>query len=139
MGKQLAGSPCEIVGVPIELSAGEVRASIAGTIEKAIRRFGFAIELPKTIHLLDGYQGQGRAAVAEEDLATIVCLAQQEGLLLDPVYTVKALAGLLDTLGRDATALGQRVCFIHTGGRFSLFPFPDRLSRFLDGAAWPRA
>jgi D-cysteine desulfhydrase len=94
--------------------------------------------VPKTIHLLDGYQGQGRADVAEEELATLVRLAQQEGLLLDPVYTVKAFGGLLDTLARDAKALGQRVCFVHTGGLFSLFPFRDRLSRLLDGAARPR-
>jgi len=135
MGKQLAGLPSEIVGVPVAFPAEQVRAHIAATMKTAIRRFGFAVEVPKTIHLLDGYQGQGRADVAEEELATLVRLAQQEGLLLDPVYTVKAFGGLLDTLARDAKALGQRVCFVHTGGLFSLFPFRDRLSRLLDGAA----
>ena len=138
MGKQLAGLPSEIVGVPVAFPAEQVRAHIAATMKTAIRRFGFAVEVPKTIHLLDGYQGQGRADVAEEELATLVRLAQQEGLLLDPVYTVKAFGGLLDTLARDAKALGQRVCFVHTGGLFSLFPFRDRLSRLLDGAARPR-
>jgi D-cysteine desulfhydrase len=139
MGKQLAGLPSEIVGVPVAFPAEHVRSYIAGTIAKAIHRFGFAIDVPKTIHLLDGYQGPGRAGVSEEELATIVRLAQQEGLLLDPVYTVKAFSGLLDTLARDAKTLGQRVCFVHTGGLFSLFPFRDRLSRLLDGAARPRA
>ena len=52
--------------------------------------------------------------------------------MLDPVYTAKAFAGLLDTLASDPKALGQRVCFIHTGGIFSLFPFRDRLSRLID-------
>ena len=133
MGKQLAGLPAEIVGVPIAFPADHVRGHIAATIEKAIRRFGFAIDVPKTIHLLDGYQGTGRAGVSDEALGTIVSLARQEGVLLDPVYTVKAFAGLADTLARDPRALGQRVCFIHTGGLFSLFPFRDRLSRLLDG------
>ena len=63
---------------------------------KSIQRFGFAIEVPKSIHLLDGYQGVGRASVGEAELGTIVRLAREEGLVLDPVYTAKAFTGLLD-------------------------------------------
>ncbi len=133
MGKQLAGLPAEVVGVPIAFPADRVRGHIAATIEKAIGRFGFAIDVPKTINLLDGYQAAGRVGVSDDALGTIVSLARQEGVLLDPVYTVKAFAGLTDTLARDPKALGQRVCFVHTGGLFSLFPFRDRLSRLLDG------
>ena len=42
------------------------------------------------------------------------------------------VGGLLDTLQRDPKALGQRVCFIHTGGIFSLFPLREPLTRLLD-------
>jgi D-cysteine desulfhydrase len=137
MGKQLGGLAADVVGVPIAFSAEHVRGYIARTIEQAIRRFGFALDVPKTIHLLDGYQGAGRAGVDDEALGTIIRLAQQEGVLLDPVYTVKAFAGLLGTLARDRKALGQRVCFIHTGGLYSVFPFRDRLSRLLDAPRHP--
>jgi D-cysteine desulfhydrase len=132
MGKQLAGLPSEVVGVPVAFPGDEVRGSIARTVARAIARFGFAIEVPKTIHLLDGYQGAGRSGVGEDELDALVSLAQQEGVLLDPVYTAKAFRGLTDTLARDARALGQRICFVHTGGLFSLFPFRERLSRLLD-------
>jgi D-cysteine desulfhydrase len=88
--------------------------------------------VPKTIHLIDGFQGGGRANVGEAAAGTIVQLARQEGVVLDPVYTAKAFLGLLDTLRRDRTALGQRVCFVHTGGIFSLFPHRDQLSRLID-------
>src|SRR6266508_1238246 len=76
MGKQLAGLPSEIVGVPIAFSADHVRSYVAETIGKAVGRFGFAIDVPKRIHLLDGYQGVGRAAIGEEELATLVSLAR---------------------------------------------------------------
>jgi len=132
MGKQLAGLPSEIVGVPIAWPADKVREHVEQTMAKSIRRFGFAIEVPKSIHLLDGHQGVGRAAVGEAELATVVRLAREEGLVLDPVYTAKAFTGLLDALAKDPKALGQRVCFIHTGGIFSLFPFRDILSRLID-------
>jgi len=131
MGKHLAGLPSEIVGVPVTDRADVVRGRIAGVIDTAIRRFGFAIDVPKAIHLLDGYQERDDGG-AEEDLRAAVDLARDEGILLDPEVTIKAFRGLLDTLGRDAKAMGQRVCFIHAGGPFSLFPLRDRLSRLLD-------
>jgi D-cysteine desulfhydrase len=137
MGKQLAGLPAEIVGIPIAWSAEQVRSRVTQTIERAIRRFGFAIDVPKTVNLLDGYQGIGRARVENGELLAIADLARREGVLLDPVYTAKAFQGLLDTLRRDRKALGQRVCFIHTGGIFSLFPFREHLSRLLDAADAP--
>ena len=132
MGKQLAGMPGEVVGVPIAWPADAVRAHVTHTIEAAIRRFGFAIEVPKTVHLLDGYQGAGRAGVSDELLEGIIGLARREGVVLDPVYTAKAFAGLVDVLRGDRKALGQRVCFIHTGGVFSLFAFRDALTRLID-------
>ena len=129
MGKQLAGLPGEIVSVPVTAPAERVREAIVRTVGAAVQRFGFAIEVPKAIHLLDGYQGAGPAAATDEELAVIVALAREEGLLLDPVYTAKGFRGLVETLARDPKALGQRVCFIHTGGLFSLFRYRDRLSR----------
>ena len=138
MGKQLAGLPGEIVGVPATAPAERVREAIVRTVGAAIQRFGFAIEVPKAIHLLDGYQGAGATGATDEELGILVELAREEGLLLDPVYTAKGFRGLLETLARDPKALGQRVCFIHTGGLFSLFPFRDRLSRLL-GEAQPKA
>jgi len=129
MGKQLAGLPGEIVSVPVTAPAERVREAIVRTVGAAVQRFGFAIEVPKAIHLLDGYQGAGAGAATDEELAVIVALAREEGLLLDPVYTAKGFRGLVETLARDPKALGQRVCFIHTGGLFSLFPYRDRLSQ----------
>ncbi len=129
MGKQLAGLPGEIVGVPVAAPAERVREAVSRTVGAAIQRFGFAIEVPKAIHLLDGYQGAGPGGAADEEIELIVQLAREEGLLLDPVYTARGFRGLMDTLARDPKALGQRICFIHTGGLFSLFPLRDRLSR----------
>jgi D-cysteine desulfhydrase len=131
MGKQLAGLPGEIVSVPVTGPAERVREAIVRTVGAAIQRFGFAIEVPKAIHLLDGYQGAAPAEATDEELGVIVQLARDEGLLLDPVYTARGFRGLVETLARDPKALGQRVCFIHTGGLFSVFAYKDRLSRLL--------
>jgi D-cysteine desulfhydrase len=132
MGKQLVGLPGEIVGVPVASAAAQVRESITRTMGAAIRRFGLSIEIPGTVHLLDGYQETGRADMTEAKLGLIVRLAREEGLLLDPVHTAIAFRALVETLSRDPRALGQRVCFIHTGGLYSLFPLREQLSRVVD-------
>ena len=133
MGKQLTGLSAEVVGVPIAHPAAQVREYVGATIARAAARFDLAVEPPKTVHLLDGYQGKGRGVSRKEELATLIQLGREEGILLDPVYTGKAFLGFLDHLARDAKAFGSRVCFLHTGGLFSLFPYRDALSRLLDG------
>jgi D-cysteine desulfhydrase len=133
MAKQLYGLGAQIVGVPIAWEAARVRAYVADLIGQARRRYGLPVEAPDEVRLLDGYQGTGRAEVRVEELETVVRVARLEGLVLDPVYTAKAFGALLDRIRRDPQALGRRVCFIHTGGVFSLFPFRSPLSRLLGG------
>ena len=133
MAKQLTGLRAEIVGVPIAWEAARVRAYVTDVIERARSRFGLAVRPPAEVRLLDGYQGVGRAAVRKDELDTMLKLARVEGIVLDPVYTAKAFTGLLDTLRRDPRALGRRVCFVHTGGVFSVFPYRAALSRLVDG------
>ena len=56
-----------------------------------------------------------------------------EGIMLDPVYTAKAFARApRRTQARARAASGRRICFIHTGGIFSIFPFRQELSRLAD-------
>lgn len=59
----------------------------------------------------------------QQGLAAIKLLAQQEGILLDPVYTGKAMAGLIDYLENSAEK--TPVLFIHTGGAQALFAYSD--------------
>ena len=132
LGKQLAGLPGEIVGVPVARPAERVREHVARTMAAAIRRYGFSIDVPKTIHLLDREPGGDPPDADDKDLAVLVELAREEGLLLDPIYTARGFRGLMETLARDPRALGSRVCFIHTGGLFSVFPYRERLTRVID-------
>jgi 1-aminocyclopropane-1-carboxylate deaminase/D-cysteine desulfhydrase-like pyridoxal-dependent ACC family enzyme len=120
------------VGVPVGRPAAEVREHVARTMGAAIRRYGFSIDVPRAIHLLDGFQATGRLDAGDGELSALVDLAREEGILLDPVYTARGFRALVETLSRDPKALGERVCFVHTGGLFSLFPYRERLSRLID-------
>jgi len=133
MAGQLTGLGARIVSVPIAWEASRVREYVASVMDQARHRWGLAVEVPREIPVLDGYQARGRDEVRREELDVVLHVARQEGILLDPVYTAKAFHGLLDRLRRDPGGLGRRVCFIHTGGVFSLFPFRGPLSRMVDG------
>jgi D-cysteine desulfhydrase len=132
MGAELAGFDVRIVSVPIAWEATRVRDYVADVITRAARRFGLPVTSPATVEVIDGYQGAGRAEVKREELDTVLRLARTEGVVLDPVYTGKAFGALLETLRREPGRLGRRVCFIHTGGIFSLFPFRDALRQLVD-------
>jgi len=133
MAKQLAGLRADIVSVPIAWTAPRVREYVVDVIDRARRRYGLPVDPPREVRVLDGYQGAGRAEIRREELEMVLRVARLEGLMLDPVYTAKAFGGVLDTLKRDPKAFGRRVCFIHTGGVFSVFPYRSALSRLSDG------
>jgi len=133
MAKQLAGLRADIVSVPIAWTAPRVREYVVDVIDRARRRYELPVDPPREVRVLDGYQGAGRAEIRREELEMVLRVARLEGLMLDPVYTAKAFGGVLDTLKRDPKAFGRRVCFIHTGGVFSVFPYRSALSRLSDG------
>ena len=133
MAKQIAGLRADIVSVPIAWEGPRVRTYVVDVIERARQRYGLPVNPPREVRILDGYQGAGRAEIRREDFEMVLRLARLEGVILDPVYTAKAFAGVLDTLKRDPKALGRRVCFVHTGGVFSVFPYRSALSRLSDG------
>lgn len=133
MAKQLAGLRADIVSVPIAWDASQVREYVVDVIDRARRRYGLSVEPPRDIRVLDGYQGAGRGEIRQEEFEMVLRLARLEGLIFDPVYTAKAFGGVLDTLKRDPKAFGRRICFVHTGGVFSVFPYRNALSRLSDG------
>jgi 1-aminocyclopropane-1-carboxylate deaminase/D-cysteine desulfhydrase-like pyridoxal-dependent ACC family enzyme len=67
------------------------------------------------------YVGSRYAVPTEQCLAAIRRLAQSEGVILDPVYTGKAFAGLLDLVERDQLGRDEPIIFLHTGGLPALF------------------
>lgn len=69
------------------------------------------------------YVGEGYGIPAESTIEAIEMFAQLEGILLDPVYSGKGAAGLLDLIRKGHFKKGERVVFIHTGGSAALFGY----------------
>ncbi|NQU59853.1 MAG: D-cysteine desulfhydrase [Rhodospirillales bacterium] len=75
------------------------------------------------IHVTDNYLGDGYGLSTLEMQEALALAAQKEGLILDPVYTAKAMAGLIGIVREGTFKAGQNVVFLHTGGTPAIFGY----------------
>ncbi len=80
------------------------------------------------IHLDEGYVGPAYAVMTPEAREAIELTARTEGILLDPAYSGKAMAALIDHVRRGVVPPGSKVVFLHTGGTPALFCYADELT-----------
>ncbi|MEW6055879.1 MAG: D-cysteine desulfhydrase family protein [Bdellovibrionota bacterium] len=122
---------CKIVSFNVCRTSNEMSERVKAVALGAIQRFRLPVSLMAAdIHVIDGYAGPGYAQATPELYQFIAQVAREDGILLDPVYTGKALWGLVSELTASperARFFGDRVLFIHTGGFASLFAHSDAL------------
>ena len=123
LGCKLFGLKVQPVGINVCSTAEAFQERIHGVIRRMIAKYDWDFDVAKDeIVLIDGYVGEGYALSRPEELALITDVARLEGVVLDPVYTGKAMFGLRDQIRRGRFRKGQRILFLHTGGIFGLFP-----------------
>ena len=81
------------------------------------------------IQLKDDYIGAGYGVVGELEREAIALCAQLEGILLDPVYTGRAMGGLIDMIRKGSFSADSNVLFWHTGGAPALFSYAEVLQQ----------
>lgn len=81
----------------------------------------------ETVVALDDWVGPGYSLPTPEMIDAVRTLARLEGVLLDPVYTGKAMAGLIDLVRRGTFKRGENVLFLHTGGAPALYAYQRTL------------
>ncbi|WHQ76867.1 D-cysteine desulfhydrase [Pantoea sp. Lij88] len=111
----------ELVGVTVSRQVGaqlplveRLRQSLAENLE---------VQAKAPITLWDDYFAPRYGEPNDEGMAAVKLLAQLEGILLDPVYTGKAMAGLLDGISQNRFRREGPLLFIHTGGAPALFAY----------------
>lgn len=82
---------------------------------------------PKDVTALDEWVGGGYSIPTDEMIEAVRMLARLEGVLLDPVYSGKAMAGLIGLARRGDLKRGERVLFVHTGGAPALYAYQNVL------------
>jgi D-cysteine desulfhydrase len=131
IGCQLAGLAMRPVGAFVEGDANEWPAKLVDLIQRTAARFGLPVSVTEgDIELIDA-RGAGYAQPTADELEFIVGFARQTGLILDPVYTGKAMYALeRDIYDGEFTPRGD-VLFLHTGGTFGIFPYSAQFTEVI--------
>ena len=74
------------------------------------------------------YVGEGYGIPTPGMAEAVLLLARTEGIFLDPVYSGKGMAGLIDLVRRKTFAAQENIVFLHTGGQVGLFGYSDYLN-----------
>ncbi len=123
VGARLFGFQGRILGISIEKPEVALRQDIIADLATRTARYldqNFTFT-PEDVLVNDDYLGQGYGVMGPAEEEAIRVFARQEGLLLDPVYTGRAAAGLLDLIRQGFFHSGETVLFWHTGGTPALF------------------
>jgi len=128
VGARALGIPSQLAAIAIDSTAAELRAEVARIARLTQRRLGLAesIEAGEVVGH-DAYLGGGYAVLGEPEKEAIRLTARTEGILLDPVYTGRAMAGLIDLVRRGEIGGAETVLFWHTGGSAALYAYAEQL------------
>lgn len=128
LGAEIFNFRGQILGISIDHPADNLHTQVAALATATSTHLGCGMTpVANRVEVNDDYLGGGYAVVGEGEREAIKMVAQLEGLLLDPVYTGRAMAGLIDLIRWGAFTRGQSVLFWHTGGTAALPAFSDKL------------
>ncbi len=133
LGKELATWESEVIGINICDDAAFFTARILEILAEV--RQNHLPELKagiKDIHIIDGYAGDGYGLSRPEELQTLIRLARREGVVLDPVYTGKAMHGVVQEIAHGSLRGMKNILFLHSGGLFGLLGVADSLRLLLE-------
>jgi D-cysteine desulfhydrase family pyridoxal phosphate-dependent enzyme len=122
LGQRTFGFSGRILGISIDESEGWLKSKVSALASEASERLGKRIDFgPADVQANDKYCGAGYGVVTAAEQEAVRLFAETEGLLLDPVYTGRAAAGLIDLARTGYFSRDETVLFWHTGGQPALF------------------
>lgn len=115
-----------VSGINVSRTKADQEALVRKLARETAARVGMRDEFPDgAVTCFDGYVGPGYSLPTDSMVEAVRLLAQTEGILLDPVYSGKAMAGLVDLVRSGYFAEGSNVLFLHTGGSPALYAYLD--------------
>lgn len=125
LGAHLTGFKGKILGISIEHSSNPFSAQIADLVNKTVDELGYDWSVTsREVLINDSYCQAGYGVLTSAEIEAVNLFARTEGILLDPVYTGRAAAGLLDLIRKGFFRPEEKVLLWHTGGTPALFAEP---------------
>ena len=123
-GCALFGLKARVVGISADESSASLASTVRAIVEALAHRLGASrasLGIDDEPDVDDRFVGEGYGVPSEASREAMSMVARTEGIVLDPVYTAKAMAGLIDRVRTGGFSAGETVLFWHTGGQAGLF------------------
>lgn len=117
------GTRIPVLGISVSAAAADLSVKIRMLVQEGATLPGFAAAADRPILVNDSFVGDGYGQPTDAMLDALAIVAQLEGIFLDPVYSGKAMAGLI-ALARQGELAGPTI-FLHTGGLPAIFAYDD--------------
>jgi D-cysteine desulfhydrase family pyridoxal phosphate-dependent enzyme len=129
VGAALTGFRGQVLGISIDENLASLQEMVAGIATGACQLLGETRTFqPADISANADYLGGGYAVMGAPEREAIDMFARQEGILVDPVYTGRAGAGMIDLIRRGVIGRNETVLFWHTGGIPALWAYMSQLT-----------
>jgi L-cysteate sulfo-lyase len=131
-GAKVLGAKTKVIAISDGTPKEELVSDARRLIEDLSDLFGVKVALNRGDLIVDDdakYIGKGYGIPSKEGIDVIKLLATNEGILLDPVYSSKAMVGMIDLIWKGAFERDENVIFLHTGGAPAIFSFGDEIWR----------
>lgn len=117
-----------VIGINVSRPRVEQEVLVYELVEKTAAHVGINSAIPaEAVRCFDEYVGPGYSLPTPEMAEATRMLARMEGVLIDPVYTGKAMAGLIDLVRKGTFKRQENILFIHTGGSPALYVYMDKI------------
>lgn len=128
VGSMIGGYEGEILGISIDEDLAALQSLVAGIASGSARLLGRRHDFdPDGIRACAGYLGEGYGIMGAAEREAIGMFATLEGILLDPVYTGRAAAGMIDLIRKGVIGRDETILFWHTGGTPALWAYSRQL------------
>ena len=122
--------PLDVVGISVfHNKKGKALDEVVTMVNETAKLLALDVAVtPDEVTVYDDYIGQGYGIITDDCIEAIRLVAQTEGVFLDPVYTGKAMAGLIDLIRKGQFTPKDTVVFVHTGGLPAVFAYHQELA-----------
>jgi len=125
-GLHAMSSPVPVLGIGVRLPRDKQEANVLRLAQATATHLGLDSPVPpEAVKANCDYVGAGYGIPTPGMVEAVTMVARLEGIFLDPVYSGKGMAGLIDLIRRGVFTAGQTVVFLHTGGSAGLFGYAD--------------
>lgn len=127
LGMEGMNSGIPVYGVGVNLPKAEQEEKVYNLVQRTAEFMGLNPDIAQREKVVADcdYVGEGYGLPTDSMVEAVKLMAQHEGILLDPVYTGKGFAGLVDLIRKGHFKKGENVVFLHTGGSVALFGYPN--------------